>query len=195
MNLEYELLFVDKKAKFQKSAEYLKLNPAGVIPTLIENGQPLTESPAICIHLCESHPEHGLIPLLGDPQRPFFFQWLAYLNNTLQADLMFSNYAHTHTNDERTIPNIVAAQSDRIVDALSIINDQLEGKQYLLGDQLTACDYFLFMLAGWSFHGTTSPLNFKHLAAYLKRMCGNSTIKAVCEIEGIDLTPFESYQA
>ncbi|HGS5222392.1 TPA: glutathione S-transferase N-terminal domain-containing protein, partial [Vibrio cholerae] len=47
---DYELLLVDKKANVQKSADYLKLNPTGRIPTLIIDGQPIFESPAICIH-------------------------------------------------------------------------------------------------------------------------------------------------
>ncbi len=193
LKADYELLLVDKKSNSQKSADYLKLNPAGRIPTLVVNDQPIFESPAICIHICELHPESDLMPSLGESTRPLFYQWLAFLNNTLQAELMVRYYPHRHTNDEATIPNVIAAQDERIADALSIINDQLEHHEYLLGDTLTACDYFLFMLAEWSLPIEKSPLEFKHLAAYMKRLCSNPTIKAVCDIEGIDLTPFESY--
>lgn len=192
MKADYELLLVNKETNSQKSAEYLKLNPAGRIPTLVVDGQAIFESPAICIHLCESHPEYELIPAIGDPLRPLFFQWLAFLNNTLQAELMVRYYPHRHTNDESTIPNVVAAQDDRIADALSIINDQLEHNAYLLGDKLTACDYFLFMLAEWALPIQKSPLTFKNLAEYLKKLSGNTTIKTVCDIEEMDLTPFKS---
>ncbi|GAL11779.1 glutathione S-transferase [Vibrio astriarenae] len=193
VNADYELLLVDKKSNVQKSPDYLKLNPAGRIPTLVVDQQPIFESPAICMHICELFPDSGLMPLIGDPKRALFYQWLTFLNNTLQAELMVRYYPHRHTNDQATIPNIVAAQDDRIADALSIINDQLAHNQYLLGDQLSACDYFLFMLAEWSLPIETSPLAFEHLAPYLKRLCSNSTIRAVCAIEEIDLTPFESY--
>ncbi len=191
MKTDYELLLVDKESNFQKSAEYLKLNPAGRIPTLVVDEQAIFESPAICIHLCELHPEYELIPSIGDAQRPLFFQWLAFLNNTLQAELMVRYYPHRHTNDQSTIPNIIAAQDERIADALSIINDQLEFNRYLLGDKLTACDYFLFMLAEWALPVKRSPMAFNKLAAYLQRMTDNPTVKAVCEIEAIDLTPFK----
>lgn len=193
LDADYELLLVDKKSNSQKSLNYLKINPAGRIPTLVIDEQPIFESSAICMHICELHPESNLIPPIGNPHRPLFYQWLAFLNNTLQAELMVRYYPHRHTNDDATIPNIVAAQDDRISDALSIINDQLEHNEYLLGDTLTACDYFLFMLAGWSLPIEKSPLTFKHLAAYLKRLCSNPTIEAVCNIEGIDLAPFKSY--
>jgi glutathione S-transferase len=193
LNADYELLLVDKKSNSQKSADYLRLNPAGRIPTLVVNDQAIFESPAICIHICELYPDSSLMPSIGDPSRPLFFQWLAFLNNTLQAELMVRYYPHRHTNDESTIPNLVKAQDERIADALSIINDQLAKNEYLLGDTLTACDYFLFMLAEWSLPIEKSPLSFDHLAAYLKRLCSNPTIREVCTIEGIDLTPFESY--
>jgi len=183
---------VDKESNSQKSAEYLRLNPAGRIPTLVVDEQPIFESPAICMHICELHPHSGLMPAIGDPKRPLFYQWLAFLNNTLQAELMVRYYPHRHTNDASSIPNVVAAQDERIAEALSIINDQLKYNNYLLGSTLTACDYFLFMLAEWSLPIEKSPLTFKHLADYLKRLCENPTIQAVCEIEGMDLTPFTS---
>ncbi|EMW0566096.1 TPA: glutathione S-transferase [Vibrio parahaemolyticus] len=193
LNASYELVLVDKKLNSQKSADYLMLNPAGRIPTLVINDQPIFESPAICIHICELHPDSTLMPSIGDAKRPLFYQWLAFLNNTLQAELMVRYYPHRHTNDEASIPNVVSAQDDRIADALSIIDNQLAHQEYLLGDTLTACDYFLFMLALWSLPIERSPLTFKHLAAYLKRLCLNPTIQAVCDIEGIDITPFKSY--
>ena len=104
---------------------------------------------------------------------------------------MVCYYPHRHTNDAATIPNVVAAQDDRIADALSIINNQLKHNTYLLGDSVTACDYFLFMLAEWSLPIKQSPLTFPYLEKYLTNLCDNPTIKAVCEIEGIDLTPFK----
>lgn len=191
MQANYELVLVDKKANGQKSAEYLRLNPAGRIPTLVDGEQPIFESPAICIHLCEQHPSADLMPQLGDPLRPIFFQWLAFLNNTLQAELMVRYYPHRHTTDENSIPSVVEAQDERIGEALSIINDQLAKHDYLIGERLSACDYFLFMVAEWSIPAKRTPMSFPYLAAYLNRLTENSTIQAVCEIEGIDLSPFK----
>lgn len=191
MGLKYELLLVDRESNFHKSTEYLKLNPSGRIPTLVENGNALFESPAICIHLCEQHPEHELIPVLGSKERPLFFQWLTYLNNTLQAELMIYYYPHRHTNDDASIINVLAAQNDRISEVLAVIDTQLAGNQFLLGRGISACDFFLFMLAEWSLPVDKSPLHFPHLASYLKRLSSHATIKAVCEIEGINIKHFE----
>lgn len=190
MGLEHELLLVDRKAEFHKSAAYLKLNPAGRIPTLVDNGHAIFESAAICIHLCEQHPEHALIPALGSIERASFFQWLTYLNNTLQAELMVLYYPQRHTDDVGTINNVIAAQQDRVADALAVLNEQLQGNAFLLGDKISACDFFLFMLAEWSLKVPRSPLHFEHLAGYLQRLSTHPTIQAVCEIEGIDLCVF-----
>lgn len=187
---EYQLRLVDRHANQHKSVDYLKLNPAGRIPTLIDDGEVIFESAAICIHLCEQH--NQLIPSMGSKLRPKFFQWLTYLNNTLQAELMVRYYPHRHTNDEGTIANVIAAQDERIAESLTIIDQQLRENEYLLGNELSACDFFLFMLAEWSLGVEKSPLNFTYLSAYLSKLSHHPTIKAVAEIENIDLSPFQS---
>lgn len=187
---EYQLLLVDRNSNYHKSAEYLKLNPTGRIPTLIDDGEAIFESAAICIHLCEQ--SNQLIPPLGSQLRPKFFQWLTYLNNTLQAELMVRYYPHRHTSDESSIPHVIAAQDERIAESLAIIDQQLCEHDYLLGDELSACDFFLFMLAQWSLGIEKSALHFTYLSAYLSKLSHHPTIKAVAEIENIDLSPFQS---
>ena len=190
MGLDYELVLVDRKSDSQKSSDYLKLNPAGRIPTLIDGEQPIFESAAICIHLCETHSEHNLMPALATKERPLFFQWLAYLNNTLQAELMIRIYPQKHTDDDASVPGIVSAQDVRIKAVLTIIDDALSDNRYLLGDQISACDYFLLMLTNWAMSIDQSPLAFDNLSRCLKHLSTLSTVKAVCEVECISLTTF-----
>lgn len=191
MGVEHELLLVDRESNFQRSDEYLKLNPAGRIPTLIDGELVLFESPAICMYLCEQHPESGLMPATGSAERGTFYQWLAFLNNTLQAELMVYYYPHRHITNQAFVPDVVSAQELRIVDALTILDNQLAGKQYLLGDDISACDFFLFMLAEWSMKIKSSPLTFNHLGPYLKRLAKHPTIVAVCEKESMSLDVFK----
>ena len=97
LKADFELIKIDRTKNAQKSSEYLALNPAGRIPTLIDNGFAIFESPAICIHLAETHPSSNLIPVLGDNNRALFFQWIMYLSNTVQAELMVYFYPQKHT--------------------------------------------------------------------------------------------------
>ncbi|MGV2988951.1 glutathione S-transferase family protein [Vibrio sp. E150_011] len=190
LDVPYELILVDRDNQHHKSADYLRLNPAGRIPTLVDDGQPIFESPAICVHLAEKYPSKTLLPKVGDTERPLFFQWMMFLTNTLQAELMVRYYPHRHTVDSSAIASIIAAQDMRIGEALTIIDEQLSKGQYLLGDQLSACDFFLFMLSEWALTISPSPMQYRYLGQYLERLSWHPTIAAVCGIEGISLIPF-----
>jgi len=107
--IEYSLRLVDRNSNAQKSKEYLKLNPAGRIPTLVHNELVLFESPAICIHICELDASSQFIPSIGHSNRPLFFQWLTYLNNTLQAEFMVWRYPDQHTTHLEGVEGIKAA--------------------------------------------------------------------------------------
>ena len=107
LNVDFELIIVDRKSNAQKSPDYLALNPAGRIPTLIDNGFAIFESPAICIHLVEAHPASNLIPRIGDKNRALFLQWMMFLTNTVQAELMLYSYPQKHTTDVGTTKSIV----------------------------------------------------------------------------------------
>lgn len=185
----YELIRVDKAGNAHKSPGYLKLNPTGRIPALLVGDQPLFESAAICVHLCELHPQSGLMPALGHPSRPLFFQWLAFLNNTLQADLLVYYHPERYTLGEGGIADVQLAIIDRIVQSLRILDQKLSDAEYLLVDQLSACDYFLFMLAGWVPEGLELS-RFENLTAYLRRLSTSPTIQAVYQTEGLDMDAF-----
>lgn len=190
MGLKHDLIRVDRESNWHKSCEYLKLNPTGRIPALVSEGFAMFESAAICVHLCESHPEHGLMPAIGTPQRAQFLQWMMFLTNTLQAELMVRYYPERHISDSSMVDKVVAAQDERIGEALDVLDQRLQKQSYLCGDDLSACDFFLFMLSEWSLVIEQSPMTFPHLSSYLKRLSRLETIQTVCEIEGIDLSVF-----
>lgn len=186
----FQLTFVDKDNEAQKTADYLQLNPVGRIPTLVHEGHKIFESPAICIYISELYPEYRLIPSIGDPLRAQFFQWLAFLTNTLQAELLIYYHPERYTLSKAGMVEVIKAVEQRINEALSIIDKQLEGHDYLLGDDLTACDYFLFMLVDWAMCTQPSLLAHLNLANYLKRIAQDPIVQAVCQLEGIDTKPF-----
>ncbi|KZN41528.1 glutathione S-transferase [Pseudoalteromonas luteoviolacea CPMOR-2] len=191
LEVDFELVKVDRKSNAQKSKEYLALNPAGRIPTLVDNGQPIFESPAICIHLSETNPSSNLIPEIGSPDRALFFQWLMYLTNTIQAELMVYFYPEKHTTDSKGAACIIQAQEERITEMFGLLDKELEGKDYLVGDSLSACDFFLFMLAVWADELKRPPLSFKNLSGYLKKLAKRDSVVRVCKKEGLSLADYE----
>lgn len=190
LGVDYQLSLVDREENGQKSAEYLALNPAGRIPTLVDDGVAIFESAAICLHLAEQHPNGNLIPAVGQPTRPLFFQWLMYLTNTLQAELMMYIYPQNHTTDQENTNAIVSAQETRISDMFALLDAQLKNKDYLVGESLSVCDYYLFMLAIWAEELIKPPMGFEYLGRYLRKLAKRPAVLIVAEKENITLDDY-----
>lgn len=78
IGLPFELAFVDRTQEAHKSADYLKLNPNGLIPVLVDGDLVLYETAAICLHLADTHPDKKLAPALGTHERSRFYTWLMW---------------------------------------------------------------------------------------------------------------------
>ena len=187
----FQLSLVDKKNKAQKSPEYLALNPAGRIPVLVDDGQPLFEAAAICLHLCDKHPEATLFPVADSINRSLAYQWLMYLTNTVQTELLMYFYPERYTTHANEAPHIVAAQEGRITEMFALLDRALEHKPYLVGNTPTVCDYYLFMLASWADEFVKPPLSFPNIKRVLKALVARPAVKKVCEKEGFDLTDYQ----
>ncbi len=191
MRLDYELVLVDRKTEAQKNPEYLKLNPTGRIPTLVVDGEAIFESAAICLWLCERHPDKNLMPAERTLARAKFYQWLFYLNATLQPELMMYFYPQKHSADPLTHAAIKQTQQARVGDILSIIDGELTDKEFLLGNQISACDFLLFMLLHWASGFDKPPLAYTNLSRFMRSFSQRETVKKVCEIEGTLLGIYE----
>src|SRR5262245_1899711 len=81
----HEIRRLDMDAKEQKKPEYLKLNPNGLVPTLIVDGKPLYESGALVMYLAERHPQAGFAPPESSPVRGDYLTWMFHISNTIQT--------------------------------------------------------------------------------------------------------------
>ena len=190
LGVNFELILVDRKNDAQKSPDYLALNPAGRIPTLTFDGAAIFESSAICIHLAETYPVSNLIPKVGDKNRALFFQWMMYLTNTVQAELMVYFYPQKHTTNVDIIKSIVEAQESRVTEMFQLLDRELENKPFLIGNTISACDYYLFMLAVWADEFNKPPLSFENLSRYLKEIAKRDAVINVCNKEKLSLIDY-----
>ena len=92
LGVPYQRVLVDRTQDAHRQPAYLKLNPNGQIPVLTDGDLVLYETAAICLHLCDTHPQAQLAPPLGTAARAHFYKWLAWLTNTMQATLMIYFY-------------------------------------------------------------------------------------------------------
>ncbi|WP_233872353.1 glutathione S-transferase family protein [Paraburkholderia adhaesiva] len=185
----FELKLVDRMKDEHKSDEYLKLNPNGLIPALVDGDLVPYESAAICLHLADTHPERALVPALGTPQRAEFYKWLMWLTNTLQATLIVYFYPDRwveagNADGARQVQSHAEAKIATLLDQLEA---QLEtsGGPWLLGDAYTALDPYALMLCRWT-RGLHRPARtWPRLGAYLQRMLERPAVARAFKTEGI----------
>jgi glutathione S-transferase len=146
----HELRLVDFDTKAQRDPDYLKLNPRGVVPTLVIDGRPLSESAALLMVLAERHPESGLAPPPGTPEYEAWQQWIVYLSNTLMSTYRFWFYPPELGAAEHT-PEVRAALQRKIEGIWDLLDAQLTAHgPYLLGKEFSGADLLLTMLMRWS---------------------------------------------
>lgn len=146
----YELRKVDIDALEQKSDEYLRLNPNGLVPTLIVDGAPFYECAALLLILAERHADIALAPAPDDPQRPVFLQWMVHIANTLQPAFRQWFYPQDFASPEHEKESKAFARQ-RIEAAWERLDAHLSARgPYVLGERFSVVDLYATMLMRWS---------------------------------------------
>lgn len=170
----FKLKLVDRTRDEHKSAAYMKLNPNGLIPVLVDGDLVLYETAAICLHLADTHPAQALAPTPGTPQRASFYKWLMWLGNTLHATLTVYFYPERWVDAGNTegARQVRTHAETKIVALLDQLEAQLEasGGPWLLGETHTALDPYTLMLCRWTRDFQRPARTWPRLGAYLARM-------------------------
>lgn len=185
LGVPHELKLLDFEKKEQKSPEYLKLNPAGVVPTLVLDGQVLTEAAAIVLQLADVHAVAGFAPAIGTMERANYYKWMFFCANTLQPAFRAWWYP-TEPAGEANVDAAKAAARTRIETGFSQVDAHLATNgPYLLGEKISAVDFMFTMLMRWS-RGMPKPAtDWPHLAALAARMKARPSFRTLYEREGL----------
>jgi glutathione S-transferase len=183
----YELVLVDRTVDAQKSQEYLKINPNGRIPTLVDGNLVLFEAAAIVLHLLDQNPETGLAPKAGTPERSIFNQWLIFLTNSLQEELMIYQYPDRLTGNDIKATEIVKLGAEARASAyLDVIESHLSANGPLfLGSTLSAVDLYFAMLCRWARPMTNSPRSRPNIAKLLDKIIALPSVRRAYDSDGI----------
>ena len=171
LGVPFALQRVDRANNAQKSPAYLKLNPNGLIPVLEDGALVVYETPAILLHLADTHPQAHLVPDLGTPERAQCYQWMVWLSNTLQATLVQYFYAERYV-DAAGVADFRARTEARIAPMLDQLEAQLQNSDgpWLLGADYSAADCMAFVLCCWTRNFARPANSLPTLGAYLARM-------------------------
>lgn len=170
---KFELLMVDRDAGAHRGSEYLKLNPNGQIPVLVDGGLVLYETAAICLHLAETHPHAALVPQ-ASAARAHFHKWLMWLTNTLQATLMLYFYPERWVDQGNVAgaAQLKAHAESKVGAMLDILDAHLAGQggRWLLGAQYSVLDPYALVLCRWTRGFARPARSLPNLGPYLQRM-------------------------
>ena len=190
LDLPFELRLVDRANQAHKAPAYLKLNPNGLIPVLVESTAAgelvLYETAAICLHLLDTHPAAGLAPAPGSAARAHFYKWLLWLTNTLQAALMIYFYPERWADEPAAIAQVKAHAEAKIGAMLDQLEAELAaGGPWLLGEQFSALDLYALVLCRWTRGFTRPARSLPQLGAYLQRLLARPAVQRALASEGI----------
>jgi glutathione S-transferase len=196
----YELVLVDRAHDAHKSLAYLKLNPNGLLPALTDGDLVMYEAAAICLHLCDTHPQANLAPAVGTHERAHFYKWLMWLTNTLQPALIIYFYPDRYVaaGNAAGALEVKAQAQARVGDLLLQLEAELARVQsqsaslgdgaefWFMGQNYTLLDAYIFTLCRWTRNFSSHPArSYAHLRPYLQRMLARPAVQRVIEQEGL----------
>lgn len=126
-------------------ADYLAINPKGQVPALrTDDGQILTEGPAILQYVADRKPEAGLAPPAGSFERAQLQQWLNYIGSEIHKAVFYMCF------NPASPPEVKAFVKDTLLPArYAFLSKHLEGREYLL-DRFTVADAYLVTTLNWA---------------------------------------------
>ena len=183
----YELKLVDRMQQAHKSAAYLKLNPNGLIPVLVDGDLVLYETAAICLHLLDTHPQAGLAPAAGTTARAHFYKWLVWMTNSLQATLILYFYPERWADNAEAAAQVRAHAETKVGALLDQMEAELarHGGPYLLGESFSAVDLYALMLCRWTRGFGRPARSLPQLGPYLQRLLARPAVQRVFDQEGL----------
>lgn len=198
LGLRHETALVDRQRQAQRSAAFLKLNPAGRIPVLETPEGPIFETGAILLWLADRHGgRHGaLAPAPDAPTRGAFLAALFFLANTVHSDLSVCFHAHRHgpAETEAAIRGAAQARVAGHIGLLERMSGRLPG--WFCGPAPSVLDVYAAFLLRWArLYPIGAAMTFElaetpRLAAMLTRLERRETLHRVAVAEGLGPHPF-----
>ena len=170
LGVPYEVVRLNLEAGDQKKPEYLKLNPNGTVPTLVDGALAIWESAAIVQYLADKYPEKRLAPPVGTPARGLYYQWSFFAMCGLEPPAI-TIFLHTVRLPEgERLPQLVEGARTQLAAAVRLVDGALAGKDFILGSEFSAADVLIGSTLWWChMMGMVGP-DVPNVQAYVGRV-------------------------
>jgi glutathione S-transferase len=178
--LPFDLVLASTKThQLADGTDYYTINPKGYVPLLeLDNGQRLSEGPAIVQYIADQVPAKKLAPANGSMERYRLQEWLNFITSELHKG--FSPLFNPATPDDYK-PLV----KERLLGRFKWVNEQLEGKQYLLGNDFSVADAYLFVVSSWGQYVSVDLKPFANLQAFMGRVAARPAVQEALKAEGL----------
>ena len=180
LGIALKLEKVDNKAKRTETGrDYWQINPKGYVPALeLDDGEVLTEGPAIVQYLGDQRPDAKLVPANGTLERVRLQEMLGYINSEIHK-----SYSPLFKDDtpEQTRTDRKAYLTRRY----ELIEKILAKQPWLLGDRFSAADAYLYTVTRWANAVKLDLSAFPHLRAFQERVAERPAVQAALSAEGL----------
>jgi glutathione S-transferase len=178
--LTFEAILAPTKThKLPDGSDYYAVNPLGYVPYLtLDDGRSLHEGPAIVQYIADQAPAKNLAPANGTYERYKLQEWLTFIGVELHKNFSPLFVPTTH-------PDTKAAALERLQSRLKWVEGELTGKQYLMGDQFTVADGYLFTVTNWPQYLGVDLTPYPNLVAYRGRVGSRPAVIAAMKAEGL----------
>lgn len=178
--LPCELVLASTKThKLPDGTDYYTINPKGSVPLLeLDSGERLTEGPAIVQYLADQVPDRKLAPAFGTMARYRLMEWLNFITSELHKS--FGAFFTPGMPDDAK-----ALYRNRLRQRLQYVDEQLAGKSYLMGDDFTVADAYLFTVSNWTIPTQVDIADLANLQAFRERMLARPSVQAAMKHEGL----------
>ena len=178
--IDLQLVKVDGATKrTEDGADFLAINPKGYVPALeLDDGQLLTEGPAIVQYLADLKPASGLAPANGTLARYRLQEVLGYINSEIHKSYspLFKPDTPEATRQER---------KDYLRKRYAFVEGILAKQPWLLGDHFTVADAYLYTVTNWARHVDFDLSDFPAVLAFQKRVAERPSVEAALDAEGL----------
>lgn len=176
---DYSTVRIDFATEQQKSPEYLKINPKGRVPALVTDNGVLTETPAMLVYVAQRFPQARLAPM----DDPFFFAQIQSFNSYLCSSV---HVAHAHrmrghrwvdADDKAAIAAMQRKVPESVGAGFELIERGMLKGPWVMGDQYTICDPYLFTLAQWLEKDGVDLTRIPRVIDHRRRMSERPSVK------------------
>jgi glutathione S-transferase len=170
---------LDFKSNQQNSPQYLAINPKGRVPSLVTDRGVLTETPAMLAFIAQSFPQAKLAPSDDAFEFAKLQAFNSYLCSTVHVAHAHKGRGYRWASDEASFADMKRKVPQTMAACFSLIERDMFRGPWVMGEQYTVCDPYLFTLAGWLEGDSVDIADFPKVADHSKRMAERPAVQQV----------------